>query len=157
MDLSRVVDLRDRDLSSAEAVHSVYVSSCAENLSSIVEMCAEPLASPAVQGLLKRSLVPDFREGVHEVVLAEPASVGVRRLVCQIFPCLTRNQDPEVFSLINDVAAGWNIVEMGVRSLPGSLIEVWLQEESEEAASHIQVGDKVCLACTSHAMEKLNR
>ena len=41
------------------------------DLPKVVDQFAEPVASPSTQGLLRRSLIPDFREGVHEVVLAQ--------------------------------------------------------------------------------------
>ena len=41
------------------------------DLPKLMDQFAEPLASPSTQGMLRRSLIPDFREGVHEVVLAQ--------------------------------------------------------------------------------------
>ena len=46
------------------------------DLPEVMEQFAEPLASPSTQGMLRRSLIPDFREGVHEVVLAQKVKVG---------------------------------------------------------------------------------
>jgi hypothetical protein len=87
LDLTRVVNLEGKSVRGvgADSVYDVFMTNCRGNLPSIVELFAEPLSSPAALVLLRRSLVPDFREGVHDVVLAEtPVEPGARRIVCKM-------------------------------------------------------------------------
>lgn len=48
-----------------------FETKCRADLPKVMDQFAEPIASPSTQGMLRRSLIPDFREGVHEVVLAQ--------------------------------------------------------------------------------------
>jgi hypothetical protein len=67
---------------------------------------------------------------------------------------LARYSNPANFSLVRDVATGVRIVEAGIRTRPGCLIEVFL---NVGAAANFAVGDKVCLACTDGAMNEAGR
>ena len=101
-------------------------SYAAAEVAKFLDEMAEPVCSPAAQGLLRRSLIPDFREGVHEVVLAQAVSapVGGRRLVCKIRHGLGRHRERSNFSLVRDVATGIEIKETGVFTRFGGKIRL---------------------------------
>ena len=60
------------------AVLKEFETKCrAADLPKVMDQFAEPIGSPSAQGLLRRSLIPDFREGVHEVVLAQKVPLNL--------------------------------------------------------------------------------